>query len=296
MSEQQGPVIDPRELSPQPNELLGQILDTGYTRFATWGRHLQKRGQYTAHAPDRSRQIGSVGNEALSKFISEPVEGVFSRLVETSVPEAEFFKEHPIVEAIFSTPLTTQGEEDEIQTETIYEKGLFGKEKPKLATKVVKVPKGDLEPIPFNKLVTGPTVPDLSEPAVLFGYTFFTGGIESAARAIGVEGIQNMPLKYKDFMGREGNQVSVSVVLPQGLADKLTEELKTNPLFMREVAIGIRDKKTIMRSDDYIEPPFDEVKGKGLEMYLALDAKISSEPKGKPHVFDPANVVSIDSL
>lgn len=53
-------------------------------------------------------------------------------------------------EAIFSTPLTARGKADEIQTETIYEKGRFGKEKPKQVTKVVKVPKGDLEPVPFK--------------------------------------------------------------------------------------------------------------------------------------------------
>lgn len=104
-----------------------------------------------------------------------------------------------------------------------------------------------------------------------------------------------MPLHYKDFFGRGGNSLSASLILPQGLADKLTAELKTNPLFMREVVLGIRNKKTIMRSTEYIEPPFDDAKGKGLEMYLALDAQ-TTESKGKPHVFDPANVVKIDSI
>lgn len=295
MPEQQGPEIDPRELVPEPKELLGQILDTGFCRVATWGQHILKRGQHTAYPTDNSKQIGKLGNDALNRYISDPIEGVFQRLVDTGMEEGTFFKEHPIVEAIFSTPLTARGEADEIQTETIYEKGRFGKEKPKQVTKVVKVPKGDLEPVPFNKLVAVSTVSDSSEPAVLFGYSFFTRGIETAARTGGIETYKQMPLHYKDFFGRGGNSLSASLILPQGLADKLTAELKTNPLFMREVVLGIRNKKTIMRSTEYIEPPFDDAKGKGLEMYLALDAQ-TTESKGKPHVFDPANVVKIDSI
>lgn len=74
-------------------------------------------------------------------------------------------------------------------------------------------------------------------------------------------------LQYKDDVGRSGNILDIEVLLPQSTAQKVMQELKTNPAFARKIAgeliikkIGLPEKawgKGDLTTTGSIRPPYE---------------------------------------
>jgi hypothetical protein len=144
-------------------------------------------------------------------------------------------------------------------------------------------------------VVRGVSLPDTSEPASVFYYNFSESAVNDAlSEKPGVLAVAG----YRDFFGRVFNGLQALVLLPEDVALRLQEELEENPLFARKIVERmLKEKFMAVPGKNYIEPPYFQTRGKGLKMYRALDLKKPVEMENKqPHLFDPKNVLDLDSL
>lgn len=223
-----------------------------------------------AYAPNRTREI--------------PLDtGDYYR----SVDLKDIIRENPIVDFVY---VGSCSEFDMKTQQGKPERNWFGKSK-KTTEEVI-----DLEnphSIPFNEIVTGEGLPNTDEPAALFVYQFTSDFLTNLSH---LDKTTEKGFSYKDLVNRPGNSLIVVAVLPESIGEKMQDAIGRDPMFAREVAMGLVDNKFDLKEGNYRRPNYDEMQGKGLKMYIALDlGKPLSPRRLQPHLFDQKNVVDIDT-
>ncbi len=307
----------PKEVSPQ-QDLLEDVVKNSYARLGTWVFHapgVDISGNGTVLSKDefnrRVRRIkqrwnnssinrllsgkdgtyldGSVVSENLTRFhngtsdIPLSAHNLYKDRVLTDA-----LKENPIVDFVYVGPCT---DFDMKTQEGKPERNWFGKSK-KTTEEII-----DLEnphTVPFNEIITGEGLPNTNEPAVLFAYQFTSNFLTELQH---LDREFDRGFVYRDPANRGGNSFIVVAVLPESIGKRMQETIRQDPLFARKVAMGLADEKFDLSTSGYRKPNYEEMRGKGLKMYVALDLdKPLSHRRHQPHTFDSKNVVDIDSL
>jgi len=103
--------------------------------------------------------------------------------------------------------------------------------------------------------------------------------------------------QYQDYSGRGGNIISMEVLLPQSVAEKIQQEVKANPVFIRKIVkelmikkLGISEKAWQEGDENThghpISPPYEKWDASGESMYI----KESNDGYGE---FKPERVIPV---
>jgi hypothetical protein len=141
--------------------------------------------------------------------------------------------------------------------------GMFGLKK---TTQTIKEKTG-IRPLMHNEAVAS----GVQEPLVKLIY--FTRELSSDINSL---------LAHKDYSGRDGNHITMEVLLPQSVAEKVQQEIKVNPTFIRKIAkelmvqkLGIPEK--VWEEGDTnthghpVRPPYEKWDASGENIYIRDD-------------------------
>jgi len=309
--ETSGSSVPPQEQLP-PSEFMDEVIRSSFVRLDTWVRSIRGRdkGGYLIKSEDEldgtAKTRISLQRPSLQNILSSDsnLKAISSQVISVEdvgqFPNGQnvwwdkrlmnLIEENPIVEVVYLAPIIDLDRRVEPYTEREQVgKNIIGKPKFRTVQKE-RVSWENPHTIPFNSLVSGESLPNTDEPAAIFIYNLDSMPIDSVRME---KGKREYGYSYVDLIGRRNNHFTVVAVIPEGVAIKMQDKMREDPLLARAIALSMVDNKFALPDGSYRRPNFPDMIGEGLKMYLALD--MERPITGKLHVFDPSGLVDIDS-